>query len=264
MTSSGGRPRGSAQDPRTKEAAAGVRRCRSSSRSPPTPLPIPELVPAPTLSRIEHVTRVHAHVNRINMNVEKPRYSVGRRGEAVERTRRAIIDEAVRAFGTKPFDLVSLREIAAGSDVTQQTVLRIHASKESLFVTAVAAARGRILASRRDAAASGDPSTAVRRLAAVYEEWGDATLILLGQELRVPLVRRFTDEGRAYHRTWVRRVFKVEVARRTTSRRRCLVAQLAAATDVTAWKVLRRDFELSREETAAALTATALAVARDS
>ena len=195
------------------------------------------------------------------MKVAKRSYRLARRRETADCTREAILTEAVRAFGAEPFDRVLLRTIAVRSGVTEQTVLRLYESKESLFVAAVAATRERIVARREEAVPLGDVAAAVKRLAAVYEEWGDATLLLLSQEARVPIVSRVVDEGRAYHHGWVKRVFAAHVARRRGARRALVVAQLAAATDVAVWKVLRRDFGLGPRATAVALASSALSIA---
>jgi hypothetical protein len=71
---------------------------------------------------------------------------------------------------------------------------------------------------------------------------------MLSQEERVPAIRQMTDAGRAYHREWAARTFAPFLhGLRGRSRERRLTA-IVIATDLLAWKLLRRDMQLDRRD----------------
>lgn len=174
------------------------------------------------------------------------------RAKAAEATQAKILEAARRLFGELPYDQVSLNVVAERAGVTVQTVIRRFRSKEQLFA-AVAAWRAALIRGERDAAQAGDPAGAIRNLVENYEEWGDEYLHFLAQEQRSPEIRAVTESGRRYHHAWVRRVFTPllrDLPARESDRR---VAQLIVVTDVYAWKVLRRDLRLDRDDVEASL-----------
>jgi AcrR family transcriptional regulator len=168
---------------------------------------------------------------------------MGARAEAAAATGERIIAVAGELFLTRPYDQVALEDVAAGAEVTVQTVLRRFGSKEALVAACAEAGAARVRA-QRDQAPVGDVAGAVANLVDHYEEWGDRVLLMLAQEDRVEPLRRITDAGRALHRRWVQRTF---------APRRKSLAQLVAVTDVYVWKLLRRDQRLSRGATERAI-----------
>ena len=174
------------------------------------------------------------------------------RAEAAEATRAKILEAARRLFGELPYDQVSLGLVAERAGVTVQTVIRRFGSKEGLFA-AVAAWRAAQIRTERDAAPAGDPAGAIANLVESYERWGDEVLHLLAQERRTPAIREITESGRAYHHAWIRRVFAPLLRGLPSGQRERRLAQLIAVTDVYAWKILRRDLGLARDEVGEAL-----------
>ena len=73
------------------------------------------------------------------------------------------------------------------------------------------------------------------------------------QEQRTPAIREATDAGRRYHHAWVRRTFGPLLADGRASKHQQRLAQRVAVTDLSVWKVLRRDLGLSRAETEMAM-----------
>jgi hypothetical protein len=69
---------------------------------------------------------------------------------------------------------------------------------------------------------------------------------MLQQEARLPVLRPAIELGRTGHRRWVETVFL----------RPDLAMELVVATDVYAWKLLRRDNGLDRDATIAAMRRT--------
>jgi AcrR family transcriptional regulator len=167
------------------------------------------------------------------------------RAEAAAATRDRILASAWRHFADRPYETVHLADVARVARVTVQTLHAHFRTKDALFV---AAWRWRMApeGARRDAAPVGDVRTAVRVLYDSYEEGGDAALRLIAAEDRIAAVREMADDGRAWHRRWVKRTFTpVLDGLAGAARQRRLVA-LVVATDLLVWKLLRREMGLDR------------------
>jgi AcrR family transcriptional regulator len=166
------------------------------------------------------------------------------RRESVERTRDRILRAAYDTWLDRPYDQVTLDAVAAAAGVSRQTILRHFGSKDDLAVAVVAWQRP--IEEEARAADPGDTATAVRRLVDRYEAMGDANVRLLELEGRVAPIDHLLAEARASHRGWIERTFAPWVSGCRGTRREELVLALYAATDVTVWKLLRRDLGGSR------------------
>ena len=171
-------------------------------------------------------------------------YRMTQRREGVERTRNRILEAAYDTWLERPYDQVTLDAVAAAAGVSRQTILRHFGSKDELALAVVAWQRP--IEEDARAADPGDIATAVRRLVDRYESMGDANVRLLELEGRVPPVDHLLAEARASHRGWIERTFAPWVSACRGARREELVLALYAATDVTVWKLLRRDLDGSR------------------
>lgn len=169
-----------------------------------------------------------------------------------EATAERILEVALERFLHRPYDDVTLAEVAAAAGVTVPTLIAHFGRKEDLFVAACED-WGRGMIELRDEAPAGDHAGAVRNLFEHYEARGDLILHLLAEEDRFPAVRAITDEGRKYHRRWVKRVFGPSLTLLRGARREQLVVQLIVATDLITWKLVRRDMELPRGQAEAAI-----------
>ena len=168
------------------------------------------------------------------------------RAEAAAATADRILDAANELFATRLYDEVGLDDVAERAGVSVRTVLRRFGSKEALFADAIARAGAAVLAQRGEVAV-GDVAATIRNVFDHYEEWADQRLLFLAQEQRVPQIRQNLRAGRAAHRSWVEHAFAPFLPPRGVRRERQVMA-LVAATDVYTWKLLRRDWGLSREE----------------
>lgn len=173
---------------------------------------------------------------------------MGARAEATQANEARVLDVALLLFTDKPYDDVSLDEIAAGAGVTKRTVLRKFGSKASLLLAANERG-GREEMRRRDEAPVGDVHAAVASVVASYERFGPNRLRMLAQEDRIPVVARDAAEGRRLHVAWVERTFAPLIAPLAGAARRRRVVALVALTDVYMWKLLRLDHGLSRRDT---------------
>ena len=96
------------------------------------------------------------------------------------------------------------------------------------------------------------PSTSiaasVRVLFDDYELIGDRVIRMLAEEHRMSELEAGAREGRRSHRQWVLASFDDFLSQLSSPQRTRVVTQLLVVTDVYTWKLLRRDFALSREE----------------
>jgi AcrR family transcriptional regulator len=174
-------------------------------------------------------------------------YRMSMRAQAAAATGERLLDAAWRHFSERPYEDVVLRDIAAEAGVTQQTLHAHFRSKEELF-SAAFLRWGQHETVQRDTAPVGRVPEAIAVLFERYETQGAAVLRLLSQEERIPAVCRMTEAGRAYHRQWVARTFAPQLrGLRGGARERQLTA-MVLATDLLAWKLLRRDMRLERAE----------------
>jgi AcrR family transcriptional regulator len=178
-------------------------------------------------------------------------YRMTARAEAVEATREAICAAAIELWLDVPYDELTLDHIAERAGTTRQTILRHYGSKEGLALAAAEWNAPRIEAATEVEA--GDIRAAVSAIVFQYEAMGDANVRLLEIEDRLPEVRELLERGRSGHRRWVEQSFAPFVERVDRSERQRLVDALYAATDVTVWKLLRRDFGRSVDATEAVL-----------
>ena len=178
---------------------------------------------------------------------DKRQYRMKVRARRSEATAGRILEMAQERFLTRPFEDVTLAEIAKAAEVTVPTLIAHFGRKEELFVAACEDwALGMIEA--REEAPVGDHPGAVRNLFDGYEANGGLVLHLLAEEDRFPAVREMTDGGRRYHRLWVERVFEPSLRSLRGARREQLVVQLIVATDLLTWKQLRLDMKMSRSK----------------
>lgn len=165
-------------------------------------------------------------------------YHMTARAEAVEQNREAILRATYQLWLERPYDELTIEAVAERAGVSRQTVHRQFGTKDELVV-ATAAWRGPREETER-AVEPGDVAAAVERVVARYEAMGDANIRALELEGRVDAIDGMLAEGRRAHRRWVERTFGPYLPPDPGPRRR-VVDALFAATDVTLWKLLRRD-----------------------
>ena len=166
-------------------------------------------------------------------------YTMGARAQAVQETRRRILDATWRLSTEQVLASISLEDVAGSAEVSVQTVLRQFGSRAGLIEATVAHARAHVVEERTPPPE--DAAAALSLLVDHYEKRGDEVLLLLAQERTDPVVRSITDGGKSEHRWWIEQVFE--------SSDDALTDLLVVATDVYAWKLLRRDRGLTRRQT---------------
>ncbi len=178
-------------------------------------------------------------------------YTMSARAHGVERTRERILGVARNRFVERPYDEVTLADVAGAAGVTQQTLLNHFSSKEGLLL-ALGEVLGPEIRALRGSPPAGDVRATVRGLVRQYEQLGDANVRLQAAAERIPALAAGLDAARREHLGWLERIFGDQIPEEPRERRRAL-AGLYAATDVGSWKLLRRDLGLSRADTTAVL-----------
>lgn len=175
-------------------------------------------------------------------------YTMTARAQGVQQTRERILDACVALHGERPVTDIGLDDIAGRAGVSVQTVLRHFGSRAGLEEASFEWAQQAVTEERRTPV--GDAAAAVRVIVDHYEQRGDQVLLMLGQEATQELMARITERGRGLHRAWVEEVFAPFLAAVDGDADRDeLTDLLVVATDVYAWKLLRRDRGLGRERT---------------
>ena len=177
-------------------------------------------------------------------------YDMTNRAAHASRTAERITARTEEMLATIPVDEITLQSIAAGSDVSVQTVLRHMGSRDGCF----RAVRERV-AARIEAqlghSEPGDVGAAVSELFAHYEAEGRLVLNLLTQENDDELIaREAVETGRAYHRAWVERCFGPLL----TDPDEEVIDALVVTTDIYVWKLLRLDLGRSQDSAHAVIT----------
>jgi AcrR family transcriptional regulator len=170
------------------------------------------------------------------------------RREAVERTREQILGAAYGLWIEQPYDEVTLEAVAAAAGVARQTVHRQFGSKDDLFLAVIDWRRPQEVEVRHSSE-PGDVAGAVASYVDRYERMGDALVRFLGLEGRIEAVEHLLEHGRTDHVAELEHAFGPFLPRPGTTDRTRAVMALYAATDVMVWKLLRRDFGRSRDET---------------
>ncbi len=162
-------------------------------------------------------------------------------------TRERVIRAMLKLAFDQAYEDITLASIAGAAGVSHQTVLNHFESKEG-----VAAAAAEVLAretgSARDKATPGDATSAVAVLVGEYERFGDANARWALTAERLGSLVSLLERARAGHQAWLERIFGDSLPNAPDARRRAIHA-LHVATDVYAWKLLRRDLGLTRSET---------------
>lgn len=175
-------------------------------------------------------------------------YRMQARQDAVASTRERILSAAYAQWSQRAYDTVTLQSVADAAGVSRQTVARQFGAKDELALAVVDWQTLREDAMR--ATEPGDVEAAIERLIDRYEEMGDANVRVLELEGRVPAIDYLLEVSRAGHRDWIERTLFPGTA---PGQREEVVLALYAATDVTVWKLLRRDLDQSREATRAVI-----------
>lgn len=169
-------------------------------------------------------------------------YVMRARAEAAAATRERILASTRALLVTQSFEQMTIDAIAEGAGTTARTVLRIFDNKEELFAQALNS-----LGELGQAPITpGDIDALIRGTYEFYEKVGDTVIRWLADEPRVAAMHERLEVGRQHLRAWVARAFGTTLGRLRGGERRELHDALIVAFDVYTWKLLRRDFGLSR------------------
>ena len=182
-------------------------------------------------------------------------YRMAARADAAARTASGILAATVALWRERPMDEITLAAIAERAGVSVRTVIRRFGSRAGVIAACIEADAAGI-AAERDQAPAGDVDAALAVLLRHYERDGDAVLRTVALEEAVPEARAIARAGREGHRAWCARVFAPHLPPVADAGYPLRLDAFVAATDLHAWKLLRRD--LGRSEQAAARVIRAL------
>src|SRR3954468_14276578 len=171
-------------------------------------------------------------------------YRQGRRAEAAQARTEAIMEAAVELYKERPFEQITLADVAEKAGVGLQTLIRRVQTKDGLIRAANAWTAERIGGARGEPDSS-DPAVVAAALERQYEPWGALIERTLRQEELSAALAEGAQAGRVAHAAWVDAAFAARLAAGGPHVR----AQLIAACGVELWLVLRRDVGLSADET---------------
>ena len=171
------------------------------------------------------------------------------RADAAARTARDILTGTAALWRERPLDEITLAAIAERAGVSVRTVIRRFGSRDGIIAACIEADAAGII-SDRDQARTGDVEGALRVLLMHYERDGDAVLRTLPLEHELPEAKTIIQAGRDGHRAWCARVFAPFLPPPADAAYGTRLDALVAATDLYAWKLLRRDLQRSADETA--------------
>jgi AcrR family transcriptional regulator len=176
------------------------------------------------------------------MNIETRAYVMKARAEKATATKERIVKSAADLIVERTLDGLTLEAIAERAGVAVRTILRIFGSKEQVFAAAINAEGRR----GHGALHPGDVEATIKALFDDYEKIADAVILRLADEGRIPSLDALLKSGRDNHRRWIEESFAPQLSSFEKGERAELLNTLLVATDVYAWKLLRRDFGLSR------------------
>jgi AcrR family transcriptional regulator len=188
------------------------------------------------------------------MKLRRP-YTLRARAASSQARQARILEAVVELLKTRFRSEIRLEDVAAGAEVTVQTVLNLFGSRSALLDQAMAEWL-RDLRAQRLRAEPGDVEGAISALVDHYEQFGDLVIRNLAEQADLDLI----ETGRAGHRQWVQRQFGAYTGSLADKGRRTLVDQLVCVCDVYTWKLLRRDMGRSRPETEATILSMVKAI----
>ncbi|WP_336213220.1 TetR/AcrR family transcriptional regulator [Nonomuraea sp. LPB2021202275-12-8] len=178
-------------------------------------------------------------------NGAKRPYRMGARAAAVEATRIRIIETAAALWMRRWYDDVTLQDIAHEAGVSVQTIVNHFGGKDELADAVAGMVAERTELTRQ--APTGDVAAIVATVFDDYERHGDANVLWIAQIDRVPAIARAAAHARDRHRAWLEQAFADCLPTPGPAREHVLNLYYAA-TDVSLWKLWRRDLGVSRQD----------------
>ncbi|HZP75018.1 MAG TPA: helix-turn-helix domain-containing protein [Pseudolabrys sp.] len=186
-------------------------------------------------------------------------YIMRARAEAAAITRSRILTSACELLVQHSFEDMTIEAVAEGAGTTTRTVLRIFGSKEEVFAHALHSlgqfGQAPITPDNLDALISGTYD--------FYDKIGDTVVRWLADEPRIPAMHKHLNIGRQHLRAWVAAAFEPTLNRLSREARKEVHDALVIAFDIYTWKLLRRDFGLSRRGAHARLRRIVAGITRE-
>ena len=165
-----------------------------------------------------------------------------RRSANAAATKARVHAVATALYAERPQDF-ALKTVAARAGTSVQTILRIYGSKAALVETLLAASRAKTIGP------NGLPDNLVTTIRARYTEYeknGDGPNGHITNGQRDPAAAKQAEVARQSHRAWVEEVFSGKLGTQASLADQARLFGLIVATDISVWRLLRRDFGLYR------------------
>lgn len=176
------------------------------------------------------------------------KYDNSTRAKEADNREEKILQALAKLWLQHSIHQITLEMVAEEAGISVRTLLRRFGSKEGLFEEATHRDPAGIKAIK-DEAQPGDLELAVEVLMREYERTGDAGIRTLAVEAEFPFAAKILAKGRAHHREWCQRIFAPFLPPPAHPDLDIWVGAYYAATDIHAWKLLRRDLGYSLEDT---------------
>jgi AcrR family transcriptional regulator len=171
-------------------------------------------------------------------------YRQSRRAAAAQANTERILAAAIALYAERPFDQITLADVAERAGVGLQTLIRRVRTKDGLMQAVDAWVGERIRTARGEPVS--EPAAVAAALARQYEAWGAVIERTLHQEDASPALAASARGGREAHAAWIDAAFADALA--AAPDRAVLRAQLIGVCGVELWLVLRRDAGLSPDQ----------------
>jgi len=183
------------------------------------------------------------------MKIEKRTYNNAKRAEGASNSKSQIMAAVGKLWTTHSLTDITLDLVAKEAGVTTRTIMRKFGSKEKLFEESLAHDAAST-SSDRNQATVGDIDSILNTLLANYEAMGDAALRTIYLEPEMEIARMIGEEGRKQHREWCANMFAPFLPDQNNPQYEILLTAFIASTEIYLWKLLRKDMNKSKEETA--------------
>lgn len=184
------------------------------------------------------------------MKVEKREYNNELRAERASNTTLKIIKAVGRLWTKHALNDITLELIAQEAGVTARTILRKFGSKEGLLEECLAHDPANTSLERNQGIV-GDVDHALRTLLDNYEQMGDAAIRTINLESELDIAQKIGAEGRKQHRAWCAHMFAPYLPEPTAKSYEVALAAFISATEIYLWKLMRRDLNMTYDETLA-------------
>jgi AcrR family transcriptional regulator len=182
------------------------------------------------------------------MNSKKSTYDNSKRQVDAEKTKIKILNAFGDLWSEYSIRDITLEMVAKEAGLTTKTILRKFGSKEGLTNESLSYLAAKI-ESERTSTNAGQVDEILKALLSNYEKMGEAAIRTINLESELEIARQIGAKGRKLHRDWCMRMFASFLPDKQSDDYEIQLVSFIAATEIYLWKLMRKDLELSKEQT---------------